>query len=73
MNELLIDMLENELEDLLRKHPHLWDLQFKISKDLARLDNQEDRVYYMSMELLDSFYELKKNIGYLHEKLEAIK
>jgi len=60
-----IDLLNIELNELLQKHPHLMDLQLKFSKDLTRLDNPEDRMYYMSTELLDSFYELKEKLGEL--------
>jgi hypothetical protein len=73
MNKILIDALENELSGFLQKNPHLIDLQFKISINLAKLDNPEDRMYYMSMELLDSFYELKSELNNLHEKLERLK
>ena len=62
MNELLIQLLNTELNELLQKCPHLIPLQMRISKDLARLDKAEDRMYYMSMELLDSFDELRSTL-----------
>jgi hypothetical protein len=58
-----IELLNLELDQLLKKHPHLMELQLNISRNLARLDNSEDRMYYMSMELLDSFYELKGKLN----------
>lgn len=73
MNQNKIDLLENELTDLLQKHPHLIGLQFEISKNLAKIDKPEDRMYYLSIELMDSFYELKTELNSLHEKLEKLK
>jgi len=73
MNQNRIDMLENELTDFLQKHPHLIGLQFEISKNLAKLDKPEDRMYYLSVELMDSFYKLKEEIGNLEVMLKELK
>ena len=73
MNQNRIDMLENELTDLLQKNPHLIGLQFEISKNLAKLDKPEDRLYYMSTELLDSFYSLKEELGNLDIMLKELR
>ena len=73
MNQNKIDMLENELTDLLQKNPHLIGLQFEISKNLAKLEKPEDRLYYMSTELLDSFYSLKEGLGNLDAMLKGLK
>lgn len=68
-----IELLNLELDQLLKKHPHLMELQLNISRNLARLDNSEDRMYYMSMELLDSFYSLKEELGNLDTMLKELK
>tara|TARA_R110000851_G_scaffold12348_2_gene42910 strand:+ start:290 stop:511 length:222 start_codon:yes stop_codon:yes gene_type:complete len=73
MNKILIDALENELSGFLQKNPHLIDLQFEISKNLAKLDKPEDRLYYMSTELLDSFYSLKEELGNLDIMLKELR
>ena len=62
MNEIMIKRAEKELTELLKKQPHLIELQFEISKNLAKLDNSEDRMYYLSIELLDSFYKLQEKL-----------
>lgn len=67
-----IELLELELDQLLKDQPHLMDLQFRISRGLARLDNSQDRMYYMSIELLDSFFELKDQLGVLDAELKRI-
>jgi hypothetical protein len=59
MNQNKIDLLENELTDLLQKHPHLIGLQFEISKNLA--------------ELMDSFYSLKDELSNLDVMLKELK
>ena len=73
MNQNNIDMLENKLTDLLQKNPHLIGLQFEISKNLAKLDKPEDRMYYLSVELMDSFYLLKDELSNLDVLLEELK
>ena len=73
MNQNKIDLLENELTDLLQKNPHLIGLQFEISKNLAKLDKPEDRMYYLSVELMDSFYLLKDELSNLDVLLEELK
>ena len=59
MNKLTIQLLNKELSELLERYPHLIPLQMRISKDLARIDDPENRMYYMSMELMDSFEEFQ--------------
>ena len=68
-----IELLNLELDQLLKKHPHLMELQLNISRNLARLDNSEDRMYYMSMELLDSFYSLREELGNLGIMLKELR
>ena len=68
-----IEELNNELNELLHKHPHLMDLQFEISKNLAKFDSFEGRCYYLAIELFDSFYELKEELGKLDKMLKELK
>lgn len=69
---LSIPELNKELDELLKKHPHLITLQFELSKNLAKFDTAEDRMYYLSTELFDSFYELKRLLSNFEEKLNEL-
>jgi hypothetical protein len=67
-----IELLELELDQLLKDQPHLMDLQLRVSRGLARLDNPQDRMYYMSIELFDSFYDLKEHLDILDTELKGV-
>lgn len=60
---------EQELHEFLQDHPEMLDLQLKISLALAGLNTPEDRMYYLSVCLYDSFFELKEKLQELEEIL----
>lgn len=62
--------LNMELDALLKKHPHLLDLQLEISKNLAKFNTSESRMYYLSIEMMDSFYLLKDKLKELDGKIK---
>ena len=65
--------LNMELDQLLKKNPEIMDLQLEISKNLAKFDKSEDRMYYLSIELLDSFDKLKEELEKLEQMLKELK
>jgi len=69
MNEFKAQM---ELSDFLTKHPHLIPQQNKITLALSKLESSEDRLYYLSVAMTDSFYELKENLAELDTLLKGL-
>ena len=64
--------LHMELDALLKSNPELMELQMKISKNLAKFDTPESRMYYLSTELFDSFDLLKEKLNDLNETLKEL-
>ena len=64
--------LNMELDALLKSNPELMELQLEISKNLAKFDTPEGRMYYLSTELFDSFDLLREKLNDLEKKLKEL-
>ncbi len=58
-----------ELQEYLKKYPHLVPMQLEINKALLELDSQEARCYYLSELMLDKTYELVDEIKELNRRV----
>lgn len=73
MNRELYEAANKELDELLKKHPELLELQAELSFKLACMDNKEARCYYIFTEMIDSLWELREQLEYLNERLLHIR
>tara|TARA_R110000782_G_scaffold220283_1_gene307530 strand:- start:346 stop:555 length:210 start_codon:yes stop_codon:yes gene_type:complete len=69
MNEFKEHM---ELSAFLIKNPHLEPLQHEINAALSKLKSPEDRLYYLSVAMTDSFYDLKEKLAELDTLLKGL-
>jgi hypothetical protein len=60
-----------ERAKLLRDNPSLIPLQDKIDLVMAQYTTQESRLYWLSIELLDSFYLLRDKLDELNTQLKG--
>jgi predicted nuclease with TOPRIM domain len=64
-----IELLNKELDGLLKTNPDLISKQAEISYKLAMLDGKEARVSFVFEEMMDSFYDLKYKLDSLCKTL----
>lgn len=62
-----------ERAELLRKNPELIPLQDRIDKAMSSIESVEGRLYYINIELIDSFYLLKDSLNELSILMSTIK
>ena len=60
-----------ERAKLLRDNPSLIPLQDKIDLVMAQYTTQESRLYWLSIEMLDSFYLLRDKLDELNKQLKG--
>lgn len=65
--------LHLELQETLSKNPELREQQDKLSLKLASIKSPEGRMYYLSIAMIDSFYDMKEELNKLNEMLNKIK
>jgi len=61
-----------ERAELLRNNPHLIPLQDKIDAAMRQYTTPESKLYWLSIELMDSFDNLKEGLEELNKLLEGI-
>jgi|VirMetMinimDraft_7_1064189.scaffolds.fasta_scaffold11805_6 hypothetical protein len=59
--------MNSELREFLEKHPHLIPMQIEIDKQLNSIESQEGRLYYLSVEMFSSMYEMIDGLNELNE------
>jgi predicted nuclease with TOPRIM domain len=64
-----IELLNKELDGLLKTNPDLISKQAEISYKLAMLNDKEARVSFVFEEMMDSFYDLKDKLDSLCKTL----
>lgn len=62
-----------ERAELLRKNPELIPLQDRVDKAMSSIESVEGRLYYINIELIDSFYLLKDSLNELNILMSTIK
>ena len=69
MNEFKLQM---ERAELLKAHPHLHVLQDRINDAMQLYRKPEDKMYWLSIEMLDSFDKLREELLKLNEMIEDL-